>query len=567
LQPLRSDVLSIIVPVYNEVRTVRQVIDRLLEVPLPLPREIIVVNDGSTDGTMQVLDGVPPLAGVLSVVHAAANRGKGSAIRIGLSHARGTIIAIQDADLELDPVQLGDLVHPILRGDTDVVYGSRYLSGRPPGPRLSIVANRALTALTNLLFGGRLTDMETCYKVMRADVARSLDLRSNRFEIEAEISVKLLKQGRRIVERPVKFDPRNRASGKKIGWRDGVRTVVELLKHKMAGSRADTTATLIAIAAAAGLAMVGVVRGTYAAGGSDSSCYALMADSFASGQLQPTSELATRVPWPDASKTFAPGGFLPSQTSAAASVPICAPGFALLLAPFVVAGGRDALFLATPLAGALLVWAVFIAARGLGGPMAGAMAAVLTAVSPPVLYQVVQPMNDITTAALWAGAYAALLSRRWALAGACCGLALLVRPNLLPLGAVAALFVMAEDRQEGFSGRIARFCFAALPFAAVVLWLNSALYESPVRTGYGEPSALFSLSHVALNARYLSWLVETHTLFPLLALAAPFVVEGERRRDAVLALALVVATFAIYVAYTRSTTGRIFVSCCLQSRC
>ena len=124
-----------------------------------------------------MLDGIAPVDGVLSIVHAAANGGKGSALRIGLSHARGTIVAIQDADLELDPVQLGGLVQPILDGEADVVYGSRFLAGRPPGPWLSVAANRGLTWLTNVLFGGHLTDMETCYKIMAAPVARSLAAR------------------------------------------------------------------------------------------------------------------------------------------------------------------------------------------------------------------------------------------------------------------------------------------------------------------------------------------------------------------------------------------------------
>ena len=219
-------------PVYNEARTVRQVIDRLLQIPLPAPREIIVVNDGSTDGTREVLDGIAPVDGVLSIVHAQVNAGKGSAIRVGFSQARGTIVAIQDADLELDPVQLAGLVQPILDGEADVVYGSRFLAGRPPGPWLSVAANRGLTWFTNVLFRGNLTDMETCYKIMAAPVARSLRLESNRFDIEPEITAKLLRQRRRIVERPVVFDPRNRASGKKIGWRDGVHAIAVLLKYR-----------------------------------------------------------------------------------------------------------------------------------------------------------------------------------------------------------------------------------------------------------------------------------------------------------------------------------------------
>ena len=230
--PGSPQLISIIVPVFNEAGTVRQVIDRLLQIPLPAAREIIVVNDGSTDGTGKVLDGIAPVDGVLSIVHAPANGGKGSAIRIGLGHARGTIVAIQDADLELDPVQLGSLVQPILDGEAEVVYGSRFLTGRPPGPWVSIAANRSLTWLTNVLFGGRLTDMETCYKIMATPVARSLQLESNRFDIEPEITAKLLRRRCRIVERPVKFDPRSRASGKKIGWRDGVHAIAVLLKYR-----------------------------------------------------------------------------------------------------------------------------------------------------------------------------------------------------------------------------------------------------------------------------------------------------------------------------------------------
>jgi glycosyltransferase involved in cell wall biosynthesis len=226
------DRLSIIVPVYNEVATSRAVIDRLLAVELPLPREILVVNDGSTDGTGTVLDRAVDDGLPIIVVHAARNGGKGSAIREGLRQATGSIVAIQDADLELDPAQLAVLVRPILDGAT-VVYGSRFLHGRANAPLIGFAANRVLTTLTNLLFGGSLTDMETCYKVMRLDVARSLGLTAERFDIEPQITARLLRRGHRIHEVPVRFDPRSRVQGKKIGWRDGLRAVQVLIAERL----------------------------------------------------------------------------------------------------------------------------------------------------------------------------------------------------------------------------------------------------------------------------------------------------------------------------------------------
>ena len=224
--------ISIIVPVYNESRTVEAVIRRLLEIDLPAPREVIVVNDGSSDGTRGVLDAMPVVPGV-RIVHAEPNRGKGSAIRRGLAEAHGTVIAIQDADLELDPAQLAGLVAPILDGSAAVVYGSRFMAGRPDAPWLTIAANRTLTAMTNLLFGSSITDMETCYKIMRADVARSLRLNADRFDIEPEITARLLRGGHTIHERPVTFTPRSRAAGKKIGWRDGLTALRVLVRERI----------------------------------------------------------------------------------------------------------------------------------------------------------------------------------------------------------------------------------------------------------------------------------------------------------------------------------------------
>jgi glycosyltransferase involved in cell wall biosynthesis len=229
----RAELLSIIVPVYNEVRTVLAVIDRLQAIDLPVAREILVINDGSTDGTREVLEsGIRDPGSGIRVTHVDPNAGKGAAIRRGFNEARGTIVAIQDADLELDPQQLSALVTPIVRGEADVVYGSRFLAGRPAAPWITIAANRALTATTNLLFGSSITDMETCYKIMRADVARSLNLDANRFDIEPQITARLLRGGHRIHELPVKFDPRSRAHGKKIGWRDGVRAIEVLVTER-----------------------------------------------------------------------------------------------------------------------------------------------------------------------------------------------------------------------------------------------------------------------------------------------------------------------------------------------
>jgi dolichol-phosphate mannosyltransferase len=229
--------LSIIVPVYNEARTVRAVIDRLLSIALPLPREILIVDDGSTDGTSAVLAGAVGEGLAVTVIAAARNAGKGSAIRLGLARATGSIIAIQDADLELDPQQLAALVEPIVRGHAAVVYGSRFLDGGGAAPWLTTVANRVLTGVTNVLYGASLTDMETCYKIMRAELARSLQLTAERFDIEPEITARLLRGGHTIHELPVRFDARSRAQGKKIGWRDGVRALQVLIAERFRPAR------------------------------------------------------------------------------------------------------------------------------------------------------------------------------------------------------------------------------------------------------------------------------------------------------------------------------------------
>jgi glycosyltransferase involved in cell wall biosynthesis len=224
--------LSILVPVYNEARTVAEVLERLAVIALPCEREVVVIDDGSSDGTYEVLERYRDVA-PFRILHAAKNGGKGSAIRLGLAQARGEIIAIQDADLELDPAQIAALVEPILAGETDVVFGSRFLEKTSTAPLKTVLANRFLTLVTNVLFGAAITDMETCYKVMRTTTARSLDLQASRFDIEPEITATLLKRGHRIVERPVRFEPRSRAAGKKIGWKDGVAAIGELVKHRV----------------------------------------------------------------------------------------------------------------------------------------------------------------------------------------------------------------------------------------------------------------------------------------------------------------------------------------------
>lgn len=228
LQPL----LSIIVPVYNESATIGAVLERLLTIELPLPREIIAVNDGSRDGTAAALDLAAAKSPLISVIHHERNGGKGMALRTGLSRTNGSIVAIQDADLELDPAQLAGLVEPVLRGEADAVYGSRFMHDAPHVPLMTRFGNATLTRFTNLLYGSSLTDMETCYKIMRGDLARALPLVSNRFEIEPEITVHLLKRGARIVELPVTFSPRSKAAGKKIRWRDGWHAVDILVRHK-----------------------------------------------------------------------------------------------------------------------------------------------------------------------------------------------------------------------------------------------------------------------------------------------------------------------------------------------
>jgi glycosyltransferase involved in cell wall biosynthesis len=223
--------LSILVPVYNERRTLEQVIARIRAADLAgLEREILLVDDGSTDGTRELL---PALAGEdCRVILHPENRGKGAAVRTALAAATGDLSLIQDADLEYDPSDYRLLLAPSLAG-APVVYGSRFLGNarREMGP-ITALANRFLTWLTRALYGLALTDMETCYKLVETDLLRSLRLRATGFELEPEITLKLARRGVAIVEVPIRYSGRGRAEGKKIGVGDGITAIWTLLKYR-----------------------------------------------------------------------------------------------------------------------------------------------------------------------------------------------------------------------------------------------------------------------------------------------------------------------------------------------
>ncbi|MBM3935007.1 MAG: glycosyltransferase family 2 protein [SAR202 cluster bacterium] len=224
--------LSVIIPVYNEETTISEVIDKVKRVDLgDIDKEIIVADDGSTDQTSTIVKKKFETLEVTKVYTSLINLGKGAAVRFGLDYATGDLIIIQDADLELDPNEYTRLLKPILDGETDVVYGSRFLGKKNRNiPFISRQANRFLTTLGNVLFGGKLTDMETAYKVFRRDVIKSVRLRTVGFDIEAEITAKLLKKGYKIKEVPISYNPRTAEQGKKISWIDGVETIYTLLK-------------------------------------------------------------------------------------------------------------------------------------------------------------------------------------------------------------------------------------------------------------------------------------------------------------------------------------------------
>jgi glycosyltransferase involved in cell wall biosynthesis len=227
--------LSVLIPVYNEARTLERLLDAVEE--RSEVSELVIVDDGSTDGTAEILENrdfkVPA-----QVIRHERNRGKGAALRTAIAAATGDVALVQDADLEYDPAEFPLLLAPIERGRAEVVYGSRSFAAHSAYSFWFVIGNKLVTLWTNVLFNSYLSDMETCYKLMPLSVWRSLDLRSDRFDIEPEITAKLLKSGHRIYEVPISYAARGRVEGKKLTWRDGVMALWTLSRIRVAPGRA-----------------------------------------------------------------------------------------------------------------------------------------------------------------------------------------------------------------------------------------------------------------------------------------------------------------------------------------
>jgi glycosyltransferase involved in cell wall biosynthesis len=235
--PWEHVVLSVVIPAYNEIATVESLLRRVREVPLRL--EVIVVDDGSEDGTRDLLRALEARGLVDVLVFHEVNQGKGAALRTGFQRATGDIVVVQDADLEYDPLELPQLMEPILSGRADAVFGSRFLGG--PHRVLFFwhsVGNRVLTLLSNMFTDVNLTDMETCYKMVRRDLLQSLPLSAHRFGIEPELTARLAQAGARIYELPISYHGRSYAEGKKIGWKDGVSALWSIVKYNLGAVRA-----------------------------------------------------------------------------------------------------------------------------------------------------------------------------------------------------------------------------------------------------------------------------------------------------------------------------------------
>ena len=221
--------LSVLMPIYNEERTLCQVVQAVQAVEID--KEIILVDDGSRDGSPALIDALADGERV-RVFHHARNLGKGAAVRTAVYQARGQIVLIQDADLEYDPGDYPALVAPILEGKADVVFGSRAFSSHTAYSFWFVMGNRLVTLATNILYNCYISDMETCYKAMRREVAQGLTLRSRGFEIEPEITAKLVKAGHRIYEVPISYAARSREEGKKLTWQDGIKALRTLIRYR-----------------------------------------------------------------------------------------------------------------------------------------------------------------------------------------------------------------------------------------------------------------------------------------------------------------------------------------------
>ena len=226
---LTDPLLSVVMPVFNETGTVEEIIRRVTAVPIRT--QLIVVDDCSTDGTRDILSRLQRELGFTLLLQP-ENRGKGAALRTGFASVRGDLVVIQDADLEYSPEEFPALIELICDGRADVVYGSRFLGRHRVFLYTHYLGNRFLTLLTNILYNTMLTDMETCYKVMRTEVLRSMSLHSSGFGIEPELTAKIFKRGYRVYEVPISYDGRSYEEGKKIGWRDGFVALWVLLKFR-----------------------------------------------------------------------------------------------------------------------------------------------------------------------------------------------------------------------------------------------------------------------------------------------------------------------------------------------